>query len=101
MRRIPATISIVAASLLISSLPTFGVESTMGSGEHQMPKKDECLLIAKNCRDDVLSIQQKIKALKHEISQGTNVYTTDELRTLNKKLNDARNEFTNMNLGGS
>ncbi len=100
MRRVTATISMVAASLLISALPTLAVESTMGSGEVLTPQKDECLLVARNCRDEVFSIQQKIDALSHEIGKGTSVYTRDELRILNKKLNDAYEDFSNMNLGG-
>jgi hypothetical protein len=51
-------------------------------------KKDECLLISKNCQDQTLSIQEKIKRLQNEIQKGTRVYTPEELKRLEDKLKE-------------
>lgn len=57
----------------------------------QMTKtqKDECLLISKDCKNATLSIQEKIQKLQDEINKGKRVYTSEELKNLKKKLQDA------------
>lgn len=66
----------------------------MGAGvaftqEKTMPqKKDECLLISKNCQAQTSSIQEKIKRLENEIEKGTRVYTPQELKKLQDKLKE-------------
>lgn len=37
--------------------------------------KDECLVISKNRKDEVDSVQKKMKKLNAEIKKGTKVYT--------------------------
>jgi len=61
-------------------------------GEATAPK-DECLLVAMNCKDNVDSVQQRIDKLQNEIGKGTAVYTADELRILNRKLDEANKTF--------
>ncbi len=51
-------------------------------------QKDQCLLISKDCQNEVLSIQQKMKALQTEIEKGTKVYTLEELKILKNKLKE-------------
>jgi preprotein translocase subunit SecA len=51
----------------------------------QSEQRDECLLVARNCSDNVDSYQQRIERLNTEISKGTAVYTENELRILNQK----------------
>ncbi|MBT1073337.1 hypothetical protein [Pelotalea chapellei] len=53
-------------------------------------QKDECILISKNCQNQVLSIQEKMKRLQTEIKKGDRVYTPDELRRLDEKLQDVQ-----------
>ena len=52
-------------------------------------EKDNCILNAKDCGDQVLSLETKIVRLKQEIEKGTKVYTPKELRKLKNKLEDA------------
>jgi len=59
----------------------------MGQQEPQV-QKSECLLVAKNCPSD--SIQERIQRIKGEISKGSDVYTKDELRRLNRELENAQ-----------
>lgn len=63
-------------------------------------QKDECLLISKNCENQVLSIQQKMRRLQTEIRKGTRVYTPDELRRLDEKLQDVQKTLDVMLEGG-
>jgi hypothetical protein len=84
MKRIIAMLSLVGATLLMSAVPILAAEEgVMGAGS-----KDECLLVSMNCGDRVDSINQRIERLNREISKGTAVYTGDELRNLNKKLEE-------------
>ena len=51
--------------------------------------KDECLLASKGCKDQVDSIQQKIKKINSEIKKGKKVYSAEELKKLQLKLKEA------------
>jgi hypothetical protein len=62
----------------------FAQEKSMTKSE-----KDECLLISKDCANETMSIQQKMKKLDAEIKKGTKVYTPAELKRLQDKLKDA------------
>jgi TolA-binding protein len=97
MKRISTIISIVAASLLISAMPILAADESMG----REAQRDECLLVAKNCINSVDSIQQRIEKLNKEIGNGTAVYTNEELRVLNKKLEDAEKLLDGIMEGGS
>ena len=87
MRRIATMLSILAVSLLISAMPALTAEVSMPNMGVAV-QKDECLLIAKNCTDNLDSIVQKIDRIEREIGRGTNVYSTDELRVLKGKLDE-------------
>ena len=88
MKRVAIVISTVTAAMMLSTLPAVSAEEPMGKTE----QKNECLLYANKCADNVDSIQQKIMKLKEEIAKGTKTYSAEELQRLNDKLNEA-NKF--------
>jgi peptidoglycan hydrolase CwlO-like protein len=98
MRRLAVLISTLAASLLLAVLPALSAEETMGQTE-QSQQKDECLLLAKNCTNEVDSLQQRIDKLYNEIAKGTAVYTPGEIQVLEDKLNDALRDLQDMQYG--
>ena len=69
--------------------------------QQQNVNNSECLLVAKNCPTD--SMQERIQRIQGEISKGTAVYTNDELRHLNRELEDAQKflEFQTISGGGN
>lgn len=82
--------AIAIAALLVSALPVLAEEGMGNSmNQPQQGQKNECLLFAKNCSDQVDSIQQRISRLNHEISKGSAVYTPEELQKLNSELRNA------------
>lgn len=80
-------IPLLIAFLTSVSVPVFA--------EGMKATKDECLLASKDCKDQVDSIQQKMKKLQTEIKKGKKVYTTDELKELEKKLKET-NDFLDL-----
>ncbi|HEY4745784.1 MAG TPA: hypothetical protein VIH45_14055 [Desulfuromonadaceae bacterium] len=93
MRKLAILIPALAAVMLLSAAPARsdegGTYGTAGEGI----KKDECLLVAMNCVNNVDSVQQRIDRLQKEIAKGTDVYTRDELRILNDKLDEANRTY--------
>lgn len=87
MKAIARTITVVAAALMITALPVLAEEVVMGQQEPQV-QKNECLLVAKNCPSD--SIQERIQRIQNEIGRGTAVYSNDDLRRLNRELEEAQ-----------
>ena len=87
MRRLTILISAMLVSLLISVVPILSAENKLLE-ELLIPKKDTCLLFARNCQDNVYILQQRIERLQGEISKGTRVYNPDELNLLRQKLDE-------------
>ena len=87
MKRIAIVISFVAASILITALQALSVVAVIDNHGKSL-RKDECILLAKNCGDEAYTVDSKIEKIKEEIRKGTNVYTPEELELLNKKLNN-------------
>ncbi|MBT1071100.1 hypothetical protein [Pelotalea chapellei] len=87
MRSIARIIPMLATALMINAVPGYAIEATGAMNEGL--QKDECLLVAMNCRNQVDSIQQRIDRLQGEIARGGGVYSADELRVLKDKLEDA------------
>ncbi|HZV82714.1 MAG TPA: hypothetical protein VFF53_11170 [Geobacteraceae bacterium] len=83
-----AAVLLLAAFITSVSVPVFAGEMK-GS-------KDECLLVSKNCKDEVDSIQTKIKKLNTEIKKGKKVYSAEELKKLEAKLQEAETMLDNM-----
>jgi len=72
----------LAAFMMAVTAPAMAAEMTK-------EEKDQCLLASKNCATEVDSIQKKIKKLQAEVKKGKKVYTADELKKLQDKLNEA------------
>jgi TolA-binding protein len=102
MRCIIRKLSLLAAALMIAAVPALADEGSMDKKieQGQQVQKNECLLIAMNCADQVDTIQQRIERIKGEISRGTGVYTNDELRRLNRQLEDANKTLEDLSAGG-
>jgi len=81
-------ILLLAAFLTSVSMPVFA--------EEMKSTKDECLLASKNCKNEVDSIQKKIKKLDTEIKKGKKVYSAEEIKKLQEKLNEAEAMLDNM-----
>jgi len=91
MRCVMRKLALVSAALMIMSVSALAEEGAMGNmlEQGQQAGKDECLLVSLNCANQVDTIQQKIDRIQAEIARGTVVYSTDELKKLNIKLEDA------------
>lgn len=103
MRRMIRKLSLLAAALLIMAVPVLAEEGTVGTmqDESQRAEKNECLLVAMNCANQVDSIQQRIDRIQKEIGRGEDVYTRDELRRLNDRLEEANRTLESLNIGGA
>jgi len=75
-------IALVLAAVMMMSTTAFAADMTK-------EEKDQCLLASKGCKDQVDSIQQKMKKLNAEIKKGKKVYSADELKKLQAKLEEA------------
>jgi type II secretory pathway predicted ATPase ExeA len=76
-------IAILALSaFMMTSVAAFGADMTK-------EQKDQCLLAAKDCKGEVDSIQKKMKKLDAEIKKGKKVYSVEELKKLQQKLDEA------------
>jgi hypothetical protein len=88
MRTVTTIVSAMTLTLLAAAVPVLSAENRL-MDEMLLPKKDTCLLLAKNCHDNAYVLEQRIKLLQDEINKGNLAYTDDELNILKKKLNDA------------
>lgn len=99
MEGIFRNLAVLAAVTLISALPVVAADTGMGmNGDNA--QKDQCLLMAQNCRDSVDSLQQRIDRLNREISRGTMVYSNEELRKLRFELKEAIETMEVLTRGG-
>ena len=91
--------------ILIAVLTTFALSATSMAfaeevHEHKAVEKNECLLAAKGCKDEVDSIQQKVKSINKEIKKGSKVYSAEELKKLEQKLKEANEIIKNLQRAG-
>ena len=102
MRCIIKKLTLLATALMILAAPALADEGAVDriNEEGQKADKNECLLLSKNCANEVDSIQQRIDRIKGEISRGTDVYTTDELKILNRELEETTKTLDEFNMGG-
>ena len=77
-------LSVVAVCIVL----TMAVPPFAAAVDHQGGAKDLCLLNGENCPDRKETITELIERLKREIARGEAVYTRDELRRLEQKLED-------------
>jgi hypothetical protein len=101
MRCIIKRLALLAAALMLLTVPVLAVEGTMDKmlEQGQQGGKDECLLVAKNCGGEVDTIQQRIERIQKEIGRGTDVYTNDELKSLNRDLENEIKNLEQLNTG--
>jgi hypothetical protein len=88
MRKLTIIISAMLVSLMFSAVPLLSAENFMRN-ETLAPKKDVCLLFARNCEDNVYQLQQRIDRLRGEIAKGHVIYSDGELNILRQKLDTA------------
>jgi TolA-binding protein len=102
MRCIIKRLTLLAAALMIMAVPVLAAEGSMDRTfeQGQQVEKNECLLLAMNCANQVDTIQQRIERIKGEISRGTDVYTNDELRRLNRQLEETIKTLEDLSSGG-
>lgn len=82
MKRIMLVVAVLLFAGLGVTLPGFSEEDS------ERLRKDECLLIARNCGGSARSIQDKVERLHEEIGKGKRVYTKEELKVLKDKLDE-------------
>jgi Skp family chaperone for outer membrane proteins len=56
--------------------------------------KNPCLLNSANCPESSLTIQEQIARLQTEAKKGSAVYSAEELKVLQAKIDDAQNLLT-------
>ena len=102
MRCVIRRVTLLAAARMLSAVPVLAGEGAMDKAleQGQQELKNECLLVAMNCPDQVDTIQQRIERIKGEIARGADVYTNDELGTLNRKLEEAERNLQELGAGG-
>lgn len=102
MRHVLRRLSILAAALMVMAVPVLAEEEALKTmiDSGQKPEKNECLLVAMNCGNQVDSIQQRIDRIQKEIGRGTAVYTNDELRKLRNQLDEANKILEGLSQGG-
>ncbi len=76
-------IAILAVAILSATSMAFAADAPAAGS------KDECILASKNCKDQVDSIQQRMKKINTEIKKGKKVYSAEELKKLEQKLKEA------------
>ena|SRR5450631_2835250 len=80
------TIVIFLLSILV---PVYADDATAVEQYEQQPQaKNECILLAVQCGNSIISIQDKIQLLKEEIAKGKSAYTPEEITNLKKKLEE-------------
>ncbi|MFA7404179.1 MAG: hypothetical protein WC007_09300 [Pelobacteraceae bacterium] len=99
MKCIVGRITLLASALMMFAVPVLADEAAMDRLIEQQRGKDECLLVAMNCKDQVDTLQQRIERIKKEIGRGTNVYTNDELRKLNRELDETISNLEEISTG--
>jgi hypothetical protein len=95
-------LTLLAAALMIMAVPVLADEGSMDRmlEQGQQVDKNECLLAAINCPNQVDSLQQRIDRIRGEIARGTDVYTRDELGRLNRELEEAVRTLEMESVGG-
>jgi len=88
--------------VLIAVLTAFALSATSMAfaADVNNSQKDECLLASKGCKDQVDSIQQRIKKINTEIKKGKKVYSAEDLKKLQQKLKEANDILDTMDKPG-
>lgn len=101
MRTIIHRLTLLAAALIISAVPVLSDEGTINPVMEPglQGEKDECLLVAMNCAGQVDSFQERIYRIQNEINKGNAVYTNEELKSLENKLENMRRDLDSLVYG--
>jgi hypothetical protein len=101
MRCVLKKLSLLLAAFLVMAVPVLAGQNDMikVNEQGQQGVKNECLLVASYCADQVDTIQQKIDRIKGEIDRGTSVYTTEELNKLHRQLDEAIKNMNDLTAG--
>jgi peptidoglycan hydrolase CwlO-like protein len=94
---------IITTSLFTTLVPVFAEENYQQSPDQSQSEqfKKECDILLKNCAMEVDSIQERINKLQAAISgKSANHYTLEELKILNKKLQEANETMRELNRPG-
>ena len=86
-------VMLIAAFMMSATVPVLAAEMTK-------EEKDQCLLASKNCATEVDTIQKKIKKLNAEIKKGKKVYSAEEIKKLQNKLDETNQMLDNLLKGG-
>lgn len=86
-------VMLMAAFMMSATVPALAAEMTK-------EEKDQCLLASKNCAMEVDTLQKKIKKLNAEIKKGKKVYSAEEIKKLQQKLDEANDLLDNILKGG-
>lgn len=103
MRSITRKIVLLTAALMMVAVPVVADEGATNLAKDppmQQGEKNECLLVAMNCGNQVDSIQQRIERIQREIGRGTAVYSNDELGRLREQLDEANRVLNDITFGG-
>ena len=76
------TVLLLAAFMMSATVPVLAAEKMTKE------EKNECLLVSKGCATEVDTIQKKMKKLQAEIKKGEKVYSPEELKRLQQKLDE-------------
>ncbi len=98
MRTIIHKLTLLAAALVISAVPVLADEGTINSTMEPglQGEKNQCLLVAMNCAGQVDSFQDRIDRIQNEINKGNSVYTNEELKNLENKLENMRRDLDSL-----
>jgi hypothetical protein len=102
MRNMMRKLVLLTAALMIMAMPVLAAEGSMDRlpDQGQQVDKNECLLASVNCPNQVDTLQQRIDRIRGEIARGTDLYTNDELRRLNRELEEATKYLEMESVGG-
>lgn len=84
---------LMAAFMMSATVPVLAAEMTK-------EEKDMCLLASKNCGTEVDTLQKKIKKLNAEIKKGKKVYSAEDIKKLQQKLDEANDLLDTILKGG-
>lgn len=77
-----SAIVIIAALLMAATVPAFSQQTP--------EEKVICNLAAQNCLNTVDIVQKRLKKLNAEVKKGTKVYSAEELKKIEQKLQETK-----------
>ncbi len=101
MKRIISAAFVMAVSFFFSAVSVVAADtpSTLYGNENgnfmNLPTKNECLLIARNCTYEADTVQGRVDDLRKEIARGLDVYSPGELKALEEQLKWIESESGN------